>query len=73
MQFYIAKGMEELTWEVQTLLNVTKAIVCTNIANAKSFAPYTNPSPIDKPNCGMKAARGFRMKEVHNEVLGEER
>lgn len=60
------------TCEVQTLLNVTNANVCTNHANARSCAPNANPSPIERPSWGTNAASGWRRIVVHTEVAEEE-
>lgn len=52
------------TWLVHTLLNVTKAKVCANMVEARSFFARSSGRAIAERNsCGMKA-RDSRLMEV---------
>jgi hypothetical protein len=46
------------TCDVQTLLNVTKIMVCTNHAKGRSLSPSNNPAPRAKIICGTNDNKG---------------
>lgn len=66
-----AGGRAKHTWEVQTLLNVTKANVWTNQLNARSFSPKRKPNPTESPSCGTNAASGLLTSQVQTEIVSE--